>query len=152
MTKEEICECECEHDKNCHDERYGDCRVVGCECKKFKPKNHSHQGSDLEDKEPEDAFHDSLSSAYVNSGSDDDSSLSSKIDEWFTSECKNECDPKGHIKVVGSDELKELKKHVKEFVKKLKEALYHEVGLFWDLRHYNIAKREIDKLAGKELI
>ncbi len=31
-------ECECKHDKNCHDERYGDCKVVGCECKKFKPR------------------------------------------------------------------------------------------------------------------
>ena len=43
-------------------------------------------------------------------------------------------------------------KLVKKSVQKLKEALYHEVGLFWDLRHYNIAKREIDKIFGGDLI
>ena len=32
------------------------------------------------------------------------------IDKWFTRECKNKCDPKNHMKVVGIEDIEELKK------------------------------------------
>ena len=67
--------------------------------------------------------------------------LSEKIDKWFTSECKNKCDPKGHMKVVGSEELEELKKDIKEFLRLLKNEC-EEDGYI-----YNI----INKLAGSKL-
>ena len=74
---------------------------------------------------------------------DDASSLSDKIDEWFVRDCKKECpDPKSHMKVVGSEELGELKRDVKEFVKKLKDE-------FW-VNEVIIAR--IDKIFGSALI
>jgi len=39
------------------------------------------------------------------------------INKWHTSECKNECDPKGHMKVVGSEEIKELKEEINQIFK-----------------------------------
>ncbi len=35
------------------------------------------------------------------------------IDEWFTSECENKCDPKTHMKVVGFEDIEELKSKIK---------------------------------------
>jgi len=36
------------------------------------------------------------------------------IDKWHTSECKNECDPKSHMKIVTGKEIEELKEELKK--------------------------------------
>ncbi len=45
----DVYECECEHDDNCHENTWGICNVVGCQCTKFSKKSKSEYDKAIED-------------------------------------------------------------------------------------------------------
>lgn len=164
--KQEIL-CKCGHKKQSHISHKNRCIIslIGnhdrgskiCPCMKFEPKNHSpqesrkspsFQGGSSEGDTLSDLYKPELD--YYRDENSEDGTLSSKIIRVET--------------ISGKDLSHIPTQHIKEFIRKLKEDLCNQIEEIFvvksefssyknkTLRLQILFKKEIDKLAGKELL